>query len=68
MTGVLPDEQGKGLGQTITEVGFNHLVGQGVETIELDVDTENTPAKRIYSSLGFATDSEIDWWEKSLER
>ena len=66
MTGVLPSARKLGLGRAIAEAGFNHLVGRGVDSIELDVDSDNTPAIRIYSSLGFATSSELNWWERSL--
>ena len=34
--------------------------------IELEVDSTNAPAIKIYTSLGFVTVSEVDWWEKSL--
>jgi mycothiol synthase len=66
MTGVLPDVQGHGLGRAVAEAGFNHLVEQGVDLIELDVDSTNAPAIRIYSSLGFVTVSTVLWWEKTL--
>jgi mycothiol synthase len=67
MTGVLPDAQGHGLGRAIAESGFNHLLDRGVESIELDVDSTNAPAIKIYTSLGFTAYSEIDWWEKRVQ-
>ena len=66
MTGVLPDAQGHGLGRAVAGAGFYHLLQRGVEVIELDVDSTNAPAIKIYTSLGFVTVSEVDWWEKSL--
>lgn len=66
MTGVLPTARKKGLGRAIAEVGFNHLVRQKVDSIELDVDSENAPAIHVYSSLGFNEDSEVSWWERAL--
>ncbi len=66
MTGVLPEARGKGLGRAVSESGFNHLLEQGADAIELDVDSANAPAMNIYSSLGLTTRSEVDWWEKSL--
>ena len=66
MTGVLPGAQGHGLGRAVAEAGFNHLLQRGVEVIELDVDSTNAPAIKIYTSLGFVTVSGVDWWEKSL--
>jgi mycothiol synthase len=66
MTGVLPTARKKGLGRAIAEVGFNHLVRQNVDSIELDVDSKNAPAIHVYSSLGFEKDSEVSWWERAL--
>lgn len=66
MTGVLPEVRGKGLGRAIAEAGFNHLVSQKVDMLELDVDSTNVPAIRVYSSLGFRTSSEVNWWELRL--
>ena len=66
MTGVIPSARKIGLGRAIAETGFNHLVRRRVDTIELDVDSDNAPAIRIYTSLGFSTVSELDWWERSL--
>ena len=66
MTAVLPTARKKGLGRAIAEVGFNHLVRQNVDSLELDVDSENAPAIHVYSSLGFEEDSEVSWWERAL--
>jgi mycothiol synthase len=66
MTGVLPSARGKGLGRAIAEAGFNHLVQRNVDVMELDVDSVNTAAIRVYSSLGFTTASQVNWWELSL--
>ena len=66
MTGVLPRARKIGLGRAFAEAGFNHLVRRQVNSIELDVDSDNASAIRIYSSLGFSTVSELDWWERSL--
>jgi len=66
MTGVLPTARKQGLGRAIAEVGFNHLVRQNVDSIELDVDSENARAIHVYSSLGFENDSEVSWWERAL--
>ena len=66
MTGVLPSARKQGLGRSIAEAGFNHLLKQDVDALELDVDSVNAPAIKIYSSLGFKTSSEVSWWERSL--
>jgi mycothiol synthase len=66
MTGVLPPARKQGLGRAIAEAGFNHLLRENVVAIELDVDSVNAPAIRIYSSLGFTTHSELNWWERTV--
>jgi len=66
MTGVLPSARKQGLGRAIAEAGFNHLVHQNVDALELDVDSENNPAIRVYASLGFTTNSQVNWWEITL--
>ena len=66
MTGVLPSARKKGLGRAIAEAGYNHLVKQNVSSMELDVDLDNAPAIRVYSSIGFAESSQVNWWERTL--
>ena len=66
MTGVLPAARNQGLGRAIAEAGFNHLLDRGSSELELDVDSLNAPAIKIYSSLGFKTTSKVNWWELSL--
>ncbi len=66
MTGVLPSARKQGLGRSVAETGFNHLLRQDVDALELDVDSVNAPAIKIYSSLGFTTSSEVSWWERTL--
>jgi len=64
MTGVSPANQGKGLGRLTAQIGFNELVRRGAATIELDVDSANTAARKIYAAMGFLPQSEINWWER----
>ena len=66
MTGVSPSARKQGLGRAIAEAGFSHLIGLKVDHIELEVDSLNTPALKVYSSLGFKTTNEVNWWEKSV--
>ena len=40
-----------------------HLIGKNVGAIELEVDSENIPARKLYSSLGFQLVSETEWYE-----
>ncbi|WP_455357383.1 mycothiol synthase [Streptomyces sp. SYSU K217416] len=53
--GVLPGEQGSGLGKALTSVGLRHLAAQGLPTAMLYVDADNPAALRVYERLGFTT-------------
>ena len=66
MTCVSPSERNQGLGRAVAEAGFNHLIDQKVDQIELEVDSLNTPAIKVYSSLGLKTRNQVNWWEKSF--
>lgn len=51
--GVDPGAGGRGLGRLLTLVGLQHLAQSGLQTVVLYVDADNTPAVRLYTSLGF---------------
>lgn len=53
VVGVDPDEQGGGLGRTLTVVGLRHLRGQGLGEAMLYVEADNEAAIRVYTGLGF---------------
>ena len=48
-----PAAQGRGLGRVVTLAGLHHLSGLGVAEVLLYVESDNTAASRLYSSLGF---------------
>ena len=63
MTGVHPDYQGRGLSRPTVLAGMQWLNSQGVSTIELEMDSSNLSAARVYESLGFERVSSTVWYE-----
>lgn len=63
MTGVHPDYRGKGLGTVVVTAGLSYLKSKGVDTVELEVDSENVPARELYLKLGFKRLRETTWYE-----
>lgn len=60
VVGVLPEEQGSGLGRALTAIGLRHLAyDRGLPTAMLYVDADNVPAVTVYDRLGFAV-HEVD--------
>ncbi|HZX04889.1 mycothiol synthase [Kribbella sp.] len=56
VVGVSPSFQGRGLGKSLTLQGLHHLQNdRGLDEIVLYVDGTNTPARALYTSLGFTT-------------
>lgn len=53
VVGVDPGERGTGLGRALTLTGLHYLRSRGLFQVMLYVDEENTPAIRLYESLGF---------------
>ena len=66
MTGVHPDYRGKGLGTAIVTAGIEYLKSKNVDSVELEVDSENAPARELYLKLGFKKMRESLWYEKRL--
>ncbi|GAA1570116.1 mycothiol synthase [Kribbella hippodromi] len=56
VVGVSPTHQGLGLGKALTLQGLHHLqTTRSLDTIVLYVDGTNTPARNLYTHLGFKT-------------
>ncbi|MDP6715883.1 MAG: GNAT family N-acetyltransferase [SAR202 cluster bacterium] len=66
MTGVHPNYRGKGLGTAVVVTGMEYLNEQGVDGIELEVDSANTPAVELYRKLGFKPVHHTVWYEKKI--
>ena len=49
-----PQAQGRGLGRVLTLAGLHHLAATGVAEVILYVESDNTPARELYASSGFA--------------
>ncbi|NYE95323.1 mycothiol synthase [Psychromicrobium silvestre] len=54
VVGVSPRAQGLGLGKALTSAGLSYLRGEGLKTILLYVDADNTAAVALYQKLGFS--------------
>ncbi|MXG89892.1 mycothiol synthase [Nocardioides flavescens] len=64
VVGIDPAAQGQGLGKVLTLAGLHHLAGLGVDEVLLYVESDNTPAVRVYSGLGFehaASDTHVQY-------
>jgi mycothiol synthase len=48
-----PGAQGQGLGKVLTLAGLHHLHDAGLSEVLLYVESDNAPAVRVYSGLGF---------------
>jgi mycothiol synthase len=54
VVGVSPDAHGRGLGRLLTVAGLRHLAERRIAEVHLFVESDNDPALRLYSGLGFS--------------
>ena len=66
MTGVHPEYRGNGLGTAVVVTGMEYLREQGVDAVELEVDSENTPARELYLKLGYRQVHHSVWFERKF--
>jgi mycothiol synthase len=65
MVGTAPHAQGRGLGRVVTAAAVDHLVGMGAAPVDITVDSENTPAVRLYERLGFLLAWRSLWYQRA---
>ncbi|SFK36087.1 mycothiol synthase [Geodermatophilus ruber] len=66
--GIDPDAQGLGLGRALTDVGLAHLRGQGLGSVLLYVDEDNTAAVALYERTGFSRHAVDVSWRRAASR
>ena len=66
MIGVSPSYRGRGISHGILLAGMEYLRSLDVADIRLEVDGSNTPAVRLYTSVGFEKVGELHWFERGL--
>lgn len=67
MTGVHPAYRRMRLSRPTVLAGMRWLASQGVEVIELEMDSSNLSAARVYESLGFEKVADTVWFELRLD-
>ena len=63
MIGIHPTYRSRGLSIHALIAGMRHLISQDVSSIKLDVDADNTPAIRLYTTVGFKKATELRWYQ-----
>ena len=66
MIGIHPNYRGRGLSRPILLAGMKFLHSKAVKHIRLDVDGQNIPAVKLYTSVGFEKAQELHWFEARL--
>lgn len=67
MVGVHPEFRRAGIGRAALAAGMTFLSKKGVEGVELEMDSENVPARKLYARFGFRKTSETTWFERRLD-
>ena len=66
MTGVHPAYRRMGLSRPTILAGMSWLASQGIQVIELEMDSSNLSAAKVYESLGFKKVADTVWFELRL--
>jgi mycothiol synthase len=64
--GILPAWRGRGLGRSLLSWVMAAFAADGMQYAGLDVDSGNTPAERLYASMGFEEWHRMVLWELPL--
>lgn len=59
---ILPSRQGQGLGTALITYCINLALSEGKPHLNLDVETHNDRALKLYTRLGFLTKNACDYW------
>lgn len=65
---VLPVHQGNGLGTSLITYCINLALSEGKPHLNLDVETHNERALKLYTRLGFLTQNACDYWAISINQ
>ena len=60
--GVVPAWRGRGIGRALLLDAIHHLFDMGLERVDLEVETGNAPALRLYESTGFSITTEYGYY------
>lgn len=64
--GILPEHQGKGYGREMLYSIINKLYEQGIENINIDVDSQNSNAFQLYQNSGFEIESAWEYYRRAV--
>ena len=64
--GILPAWRGRGIARSLLSWAMAAFAADGMQYAGLDVDSGNTPAERLYASMGFEEWHRMNLWEVPL--
>ncbi|MCJ7605675.1 MAG: GNAT family N-acetyltransferase [Dehalococcoidales bacterium] len=67
MIGSDPKHRGRGIGRKLLMAGMANLRNNGIQTVWLTVDSDNTAALSLYDSVGFTQKTNYLWYEASAD-
>lgn len=65
---ILPTKQGQGLGTLLITHCINLALSEGKPHLNLDVETHNERALKLYTRLGFLTKNACDYWAIDINK